>query len=78
MQTRFLQDASYLRLKNVTLSYKLASKILEKFGLDEFNIFYSGENLLTFSNLVHGVDPESTGWSYPNYSTSSIGFNVKF
>lgn len=78
VQTRFLQDASYLRLKNVTLSYKLASKILEKFGLDEFNIFYSGENLLTFSNLVHGVDPESTGWSYPNYSTSSIGFNVKF
>lgn len=78
VQSKFLQDASYLRVKNITLSYKLPDSLTKKLGLGEFSIFYSGENLFTFSNLVQGVDPESTSWSYPNYSTSSIGLNVKF
>ncbi|MBD0835379.1 TonB-dependent receptor [Aestuariibaculum suncheonense] len=78
VQTKFLQDASYLRVKNITLSYKLPKNIIEKLGLSELNIFYSGENLFTISNLVQGVDPESTSWSYPNYTTSSVGLNVKF
>lgn len=78
VQTKFLQDASYLRVKNVTLSYKLPKNVIEKLGLGELSIFYSGENLFTFTNLVQGVDPESTAWSYPNYTTSSIGINVNF
>ncbi|MBI6116810.1 SusC/RagA family TonB-linked outer membrane protein [Salegentibacter maritimus] len=78
VQTKFLQDASYLRVKNITLSYNLPKNIIEKLGLGQVSIFYSGENLFTFTNLVPGVDPESTSWSYPNYTTSAVGVNVNF
>ena len=53
----FLEDASYTRLKDVTLSYRIPSKTLKKTFLSSVNVYISGSNLLTWSNYT-GYDPE--------------------
>lgn len=58
-QTAYLQDASYLRLKNLTIGYTLPVKLTSKFNISKLRLYVSGENLLTISHLdVDGVDPE--------------------
>ncbi len=71
-----LLKASYLRVKNITLSYTIPHRILEKVSIDDVRLYVSCENLLTFSNLPKGIDPETLGWSYPLYRTVSFGLNV--
>lgn len=59
--TRYLQDASYIRLKNLTLDYNFPKELLRKIGLQALKIYVSGENLLTFSPLkkyAKNYDPE--------------------
>ncbi|WP_233194442.1 TonB-dependent receptor [Aquimarina sp. I32.4] len=58
--SRYLEDASYLRMANVTLSYNLPQDVLKKIGISNLNIYVSGDNLLTFTNYS-GVDPAVTG-----------------
>jgi len=55
--TRYLQDASYLRLQNVHLGYTLPQKIGSKLHLQKMRIYFSGENLITFTKLPNGIDP---------------------
>lgn len=58
---RFLQDVSYLRLKNVNLFYSIPSHITQKWSLQNVRVFVTGENLLTFSKLfkvTKNFDPE--------------------
>src|SRR5690606_25497328 len=57
-QTRYLQDASYLRLKNVTLGYTLPSVVTEKLRLQNLRVFVSGENLTEWSQVKDYFDPE--------------------
>ena len=60
----FLQNAAYLRLKNVTLDYTFPSKLTEKIGIDKLRVYFSGENLLTFSPIFKHTsmfDPEVIG-----------------
>lgn len=58
---RFLEDGSYLRLKNLTIGYTLPSNFSEKIGFSRVRVYGSGQNLLTFTNYT-GLDPEvSTG-----------------
>ena len=68
MQTsdRYLQSAAYCRLKNITLSYNLPTAWVQKAGLQKVQVFFSGENLLTFTSLKGMFDPEAifTGNSY--------------
>lgn len=81
-QTRYLQNASYVRLKNIQLSYSLPSSLLNRIGLRSVQIFFSGENLLTFTNLFENFDPEGLGggWgagkTYPLQRVLSTGLNV--
>lgn len=59
---RYLQDASYLRLKNVTLDYTFPRKKVKKFGMEQLRIYFTGENLLTFTPLkkhAPNFDPEA-------------------
>jgi hypothetical protein len=77
-QDKYLIDASYIRLKNVTLAYTLPTQIAKKAGLSSVKLFSSLENPLTFSHLENGRDPESLGWGYPFYSITSFGLNVTF
>ncbi|WP_298898117.1 SusC/RagA family TonB-linked outer membrane protein [uncultured Psychroserpens sp.] len=55
---RYLEDASYLRLRNITFAYNLPSKILENTPISSLRLYLQGENLLTFTKF-RGWDPES-------------------
>ncbi|WP_461533960.1 SusC/RagA family TonB-linked outer membrane protein [Sinomicrobium sp.] len=77
--TLWLYKADYLKLRNLTLGYKLPNKWLEKIHLQDLYIFVSGENLLTFTDYP-GMDPEFTDTMnyYANPKQYSLGINVKF
>lgn len=57
ISSRFVEDGSYLRLKNIALGYTLPSNVSEKIGMDTVRFSLSGQNLLTFSDYS-GLDPE--------------------
>jgi len=76
-QTRWLQDASYVRLKNVTLGYTLPENATKNIGT--IRVFASGENLFEISKLFKYLDPENlNGNGYPFRRTYSIGASIKF
>ena len=77
----WLQDASYVRLKNITLGYTLPKAWLDKAGISNAKIFFTGENLLTFTGLDGGIDPEESserGLSYGNVKKLSLGVKLSF
>ena len=85
IQTKYLADASYIRLKAVNLSYNFDSNLLSKTFLKNAAIFLTADNLYTITNMVDFVDPELTsgfwggaGKSYPLYRTYSLGISVTF
>ncbi|MCB0846763.1 MAG: SusC/RagA family TonB-linked outer membrane protein, partial [Bacteroidetes bacterium] len=57
--SRFIEDASYLRMKNLNLSYQIPTRLINKSGLDlhQLSIYFTGQNLLTLTNYKSG-DPE--------------------
>ena len=57
MSTRYLEDGSYLRLRNVTLAYTLPKQWLEPLSVEKLRVYAQGLNLLTFTNFK-GLDPE--------------------
>ena len=75
-QTKYLMNGSYLRVKNVTLSYNFPKSWLAPITLTSLKAFVSCENLHTFTKLMKGYDPERLSWGYPFYRTISFGFNV--
>lgn len=74
--TKYLQDASYLRVKNVTLSYTFPTSLMQKLDVSQLRMYVSVENLATFTSLPQGYDPESLAWSYPFYRTWSVGASI--
>lgn len=78
--TRLLENASFMRLKTLTLSYSLSNQFAEKIGLGGLRLYVQGQNLLTFSKY-RGLDPELNqrfdGFSYPLAKTFLLGVNVK-
>ena len=75
---RYLLDASYLRVKNITLSYTFPQKLMSPIGINKLRIFVSAEDAITFTNLMKGVDPERISWGYPFYAVYSCGINLTF
>lgn len=80
--TRFLYDASYLRLKNVTLNYNFPANTAKKIGLNNLRVYVQADNLLTWSKHK-GMDPEqtvggTTYYRYPAMKVFSAGVNVNF
>ena len=77
----FLQDASYLRLKNVVLGYTLPAKVTKGIGIERLRVYFSGDNLFT-STKFKGLDPERYGSGdlvqYPQNKIYSFGLNVTF
>ena len=73
---KYLSDASYLRIKNVTLSYQFPKTWIQRFTLSQLKAFVSIENLATFTSLTKGIDPETLSWNYPANRTISFGLNV--
>lgn len=65
-QTKYLQNAAYLRMKNVQVGYNLPLHLIQKIKLNNLRVFLSGENLLTWSPLykiTKDIDPESINGS---------------
>lgn len=79
---RYLQDASYLRMKNITLGWHLPKKWISKVMLSNATIYVSGENLFEFTKIKGPYDPEMAGGNgqmlYPFMRTYSIGVNLTF
>ncbi|BEG99258.1 SusC/RagA family TonB-linked outer membrane protein [Bacteroides sedimenti] len=75
----WIRDASYLRLKNLQVSYTFPQSIVKKLKVDFLQLYFSGQNLLTFTSLLDGYDPENAGAGYyPQVKTLSLGLNVRF
>ena len=77
--SQWVKDASYIRLKNVELGYRVSAAFVKKLGMNNFRIFLNGTNLLTFDDIVF-IDPEETGNNrqYPNQATINLGINFNF
>ncbi|MFI1772398.1 SusC/RagA family TonB-linked outer membrane protein [Thalassobellus citreus] len=82
--TYFLHDTSYLRLKNVMLSYNVPESISKKIGAQDLTVYVSGDNLITWTDFKN-QDPErhlssfSTVFlSWPQARMFNVGLNVKF
>lgn len=79
----WVRNASYLRLKNLSVSYTLPNSSLVKLGIQNVKIYYCGQNLLTATSFYKWVDPETTignnaYGAYPQVKTNTIGINVIF
>ncbi|EOR92547.1 TonB-dependent receptor [Arcticibacter svalbardensis MN12-7] len=80
--TFWLQDASYLRMKNIQVGYKLPANIAGKVGVKNIYLYANAQNLITFTNYKD-ADPERTitsdrDFDYPAIKTVSFGLNVTF
>lgn len=75
-------DASYIRLRNVTLGYAIPQSVLQRIGIGSLRIFVSGQNLLTFDNMPDGIDPLipnfNGGSFYPVTTVYTSGLSVTF
>lgn len=80
--SRYLEDGSYLRIKNISISYPLPAKVVKKMRLQSFRVWISGDNLYTFTKFS-GMDPEVGvnglfSYNYPVSRVFSCGIDVKF
>ncbi|MTI89001.1 MAG: TonB-dependent receptor [Balneolaceae bacterium] len=84
---RFLEDASYLRVKNLQVGYKLPGKFLNEYGIKKLRVYMSFQNLLTLTKYS-GFDPSLSNFSlfrrgvdsglYPLARTAMIGIQTSF
>lgn len=77
----WLQDGSYLRMKNIQVGYTLPKAWLSKIRFQHMRLYFSGDNLLTFTDFFQGLDPERTaqnsrGAIYPQAKVVSFGLKV--
>ncbi len=87
--TYFVEDGSYLRLKNISLSYNFSGKWMKKIGLSRLQPYFTATNLLTWTKYK-GMDPEVNQYgnsgavqgvdygTYPHCRSYVFGLNVEF
>ncbi|MCG8309793.1 MAG: TonB-dependent receptor [Cytophagales bacterium] len=80
-QSRYVQDASYMRLKNLQIGYTLPTSLMDKIRVQNMRVYFSGENLWTMTNMTKIFDPETIGegWGgnvYPLSSIYSMGLSI--
>lgn len=77
----FLRNASYFRIKNLTLGYTLPRSVTDKIGINKLRVYFTGDNLITFTSF-DGLDPERTAngraAQYPQNRSYTFGLNVEF
>lgn len=88
VSSRFIEDGSYLRIKNVTLGYTLNDEVLRKTFFSSIRVYFSAQNLFTFTKY-NGLDPEvnyrgddnsvigTDFFTYPQAQTFTLGVNLK-
>lgn len=81
-QSKYIQDASYLRLKNMSFGYNVPARWLKVIGVSKAQAYVSGENLFEITNVKGAYDPEAAAKNgsmfYPFQRTYSIGVNLTF
>lgn len=84
-QTRYLQNAAYLRLKNLQVGYTVPQSLTERIHISNLRFYFSCENLHTWTKMSKVMDPESlevtkmkSGGAYPLSRTYSFGLSVSF
>jgi TonB-linked SusC/RagA family outer membrane protein len=90
-QTKYLQNASFVRLKNLTIGYTLPQSIVRKIKVDNFRLYVSGQNLFELTKLNESLDPEGLqkdpdasqvdvgmGTSYPIQRVYTFGVELRF
>lgn len=87
--SRWVEDGSYIRLKNITLAYNIPSFLLKEWGIGQLKAYVSATNLITFTNYS-GYDPEVSSYNrndaqigvdlsnYPTAKTFTFGIDVSF
>ncbi|MFC7523927.1 SusC/RagA family TonB-linked outer membrane protein [Parapedobacter sp. GCM10030251] len=91
VQTRYLLNAAYLRLRNVQIGYNLPADFLNRFKIANVRVYFSGENLLLITGVPKVFDPETmlasdkdfggyqtAGMIYPQTRSFSFGLNLTF
>lgn len=77
---RWVIDGSYIRLKNLQISYTLPAKVTSKLRMSRMMVYLAGTNLFTLSHFPY-LDPETPGLTngyYPQQRTYSFGLNITF
>ncbi|MBA6153112.1 SusC/RagA family TonB-linked outer membrane protein [Gelidibacter maritimus] len=75
-QTRYLQNAAYVRLKNIQIGYNLPEDVSKMIGANQVQLYVSGENLWTYSPMyknTKGIDVENIGASDQDLGNSNYG-----
>lgn len=76
---RYMQNAAYVRLKNITIGYTLRPAMLQKIYVSKLRIFITGENIFTYTPLIKSFDPETiNNMTYPIQKKYAIGLNLTF
>lgn len=77
----WVQNAAYVRLKNLQIGYTIDSRTTQKLLKTKLRIYFSGENICEYSKLLNAFDPElnvSGGYMYPIMRSFSLGANLSF
>ncbi|MFC0773365.1 SusC/RagA family TonB-linked outer membrane protein [Terrimonas alba] len=81
-QTKYLLNAAYLRIKNLTFGYTLPAALTKRYKISRLRVFVTGENLFEFSEIKKYFDPEAVadgyGWAYPFQRKYAVGINLDF
>ena len=89
MSSQFIENDSYLRLKNLVLGYTLNNSLASKIHAKQLRLYVSAQNLVTWTKYT-GYDPEVNSFeqnntaqgidygAYPNYKTYLLGLSVTF
>ena len=75
--TYFIEDGSFLKLKNLQIGYSLPEKALKACRMKSARIYLQAQNVFTITNYT-GVDPECLGYNYPIPRTFTLGLNFGF
>ena len=79
VSTYFVEDGSYLKLRNLQLGYTLPQKLTQRIAMQKLRFYLSAQNLLTIkSKNFTGVDPENPNFGYPIATNVTFGLNVTF
>ena len=73
----YLENVSFLRIKNISLYYDIPQSIVKSLGLSSVGFSFTMNNFITFTNYS-GIDPETPGTTYPITRSMTLGVNVGF
>lgn len=78
VQTKYLQNAAYIRLKNFSLGYSLPRKTLQQVGLQKLRVYIAGFNVWQYSKVPQVFDPEVLSANYPMIKSFAFGLQTTF